>query len=710
MRVRRALTLVLAVVMTSPVTAVGQQNTPADTSKKTAPNTELPILPARRTTFTTDEGTWLSLDVSPDGKTIAFDLMGDLYTLPIAGGKATRITSGMGFDGQPRFSPDGKTIVFVSDRSGYENLWIIDVAGGEPRAITKDKDAQYLSPTWTPDGQYIVVSRTKTGILGSTYDLVMVNKDGGTGLQLTGPGTGVAPTGPPNPLVPPPYNNYLGASVSPDGRYIYAAVKRGGFKYDQMLTDRWQLGVYDRNTGQTYLRTSSLGGGMRPAISPDGKWLAYGSRIDAGTGLRLPELASGDEIWLARDIQRDDSSSRFTRDLLPGYAWMPDPRGVVITYGGKLWRLALPNGTASAIPFSVDVEIGMGPLVKFEYPMKDSVLDVKQIRNARPSPDGKQLVFSALDKLWLMDLPNGRPRRLTTGSSGEHSPAWSPDGRYVAYAVASHGAAWRRVLVRDVRTSQDLDDDLRGIKDSPPYRTADARGFFYVATDSVRAAAAGVPPRESGQRLLYHRVGRPQREDEVMFESVEHPSWRIEPSVSQEGQYLVIALRERTETRNRIYFVDLDNPKRPNLSAPLVKLFDTGDALYEFVASEGPIFFMRTSRNATRTRLVAVDINTPDERHWTPIVRETYDPLLAVRRVDDRFIAHRLHDAHSVLEIYGLDGERRGDIALPGAGTVAELDVSVFTAAPVDKAFTVVVEEVRVYARRPDAPTKPGGY
>jgi Tol biopolymer transport system component len=445
MRAGRVLTLVLAVVMSSPVAAVAQPSAAADTSKKTAPNTELPILPTRRTTFTTDEGTWLSLDVSPDGRTIVFDLTGDLYTLPIAGGKATRVTSGMGFDGQPRFSPDGKTIVFVSDRSGYENLWIVDVAGGDPRAITKDKDAQYLSPAWTPDGQYIVVSRTKTGILGSTYDLVLVNKDGGTGLQLTGPGTGAAPTGPPNPLVPPPYNNYLGASVSPDGRYIYASVKRGGFKYDQMLTDRWQLGVYDRNTGQTYLRTSSLGGGMRPAISPDGKWLAYGSRIDAGTGLRLRELASGDEIWLARDIQRDDSESRFTRDLLPGYAWTPDSRAVVITYGGKLWRLTLPNGTASAIPFSADIEIDMGPLVKFEYPMNDSVLDVKQIRNARPSPDGKRLVFSALDKLWLMDLPSGRPRRLTTGTAGEHSPAWSPDGRYVAYVTWTEqgGDIWR---------------------------------------------------------------------------------------------------------------------------------------------------------------------------------------------------------------------------------------------------------------------------
>src|SRR4051812_3281422 len=434
----------LALLCIAPLGAIRAQDKPADTSKKTAPNSDLPILPTRQAAFTTDEGTWMSLDVSPDGKTLVFDLVGDLYTLPIAGGKATRITSGTGFDGQPRFSPDGKSIVFVSDRSGYENLWSVEPSGANPRAITKDKDAQYISPAWTPDGKYIVVSRTKTGILGSTYDLVLVNKNGGTGIAITGKGTG-APSGPPDPLTPPPFNNYLGASVAPDNRYIYAAVKHGGFKYNQMLEDRWQLGVYDRKTGKTYQRTTTVGGAMRPALSPDGKWLAYASRLDNKTALRLRDLSSGDETFVARDIQRDDSESRYTRDLLPGYAWTPDSKAIVITYGGKLWSVAVPGGNATPIPFSADIQVDMGPLVKFEYPVDDSVLTVKQIRNARPSPNGKQLVFTALDKLYLMDLPNGRPHRLTTSTLGEHSPAWSPDGKFVAFVTWSEegGDIWR---------------------------------------------------------------------------------------------------------------------------------------------------------------------------------------------------------------------------------------------------------------------------
>jgi len=315
----RAILFAIAVCLALPATVSGQSK-PADITKKTAANTDLPILPARQAAFTTDEGTWISLDVAPDGKTIVFDLVGDLYRLPIGGGTATRITSGMGFDSQPRFSPDGRSIVFVSDRSGYENLWTIEPDGGNPHPITKDKDAQYISPAWTPDGKYIVVSRAKTGILGSKYDLVLVNKNGGTGIAITGKGS-AAPSGPPDPLIPPPFDNYLGASLAPSSRYIYAAVKRGGFKYNQMLHDRWQLGVYDRNTGKTYQRTTTVGGAMRPAVSPNGKWLAYASRLDNKTALRLRDLSSGDETWLARDIQRDDSESRYTRDLMPGYAW-----------------------------------------------------------------------------------------------------------------------------------------------------------------------------------------------------------------------------------------------------------------------------------------------------------------------------------------------------------------------------------------------------
>lgn len=170
-----ATALVLALLAPARASA---QAAPPDTAKKaTAPNSELPLIPTRPLKFTTDEGTWMSLDLSPDGKTIVFDILGDLYTVPMTGGEATRITSGSGFDGQPRFSPDGKAIVFVSDRSGSENLYTVSPDGSGLRPLTKGPNQAFISPDWTPDGQYVVVSKSA--------QLWLYHKDGGGGLRLT---------------------------------------------------------------------------------------------------------------------------------------------------------------------------------------------------------------------------------------------------------------------------------------------------------------------------------------------------------------------------------------------------------------------------------------------------------------------------------------------------------------------------------------------
>ncbi|MBK8249626.1 MAG: PD40 domain-containing protein [Gemmatimonadetes bacterium] len=370
------------------------------------------------------EGTWLSLDLSPDGRTIVFDLLGDLYTLPVTGGQATRITSGSGFDGQPRFSPDGRTIVFVSDRSGSENLYTVDPDGKNLKALTTGRGQAYISPDWAPDGEYIVVSRAG--------NLWLYHRNGGSGLRLTGqtpPATGGGPGGGGNAP-----SNFMGAAFAPDGRYIYAGARTGPAGYNQMMGSS-QVVLYDRETGRVATRTLNLGNAVRPAVSPDGKWLAYASRQMAVTGLKVRDLATGDERWVAMDIQRDDIESRGSRDLLPGYSWTPDSRAIVLAHHGKIWRLDVATGKQDPIPFTARVDQMLGELVAFEYPINDSLLTVRQIRGARPSPDGKRLVFSALDRLYIMDLPSGTPRRLTSGTEGEHAPVWSPDGRSIAYVT-----------------------------------------------------------------------------------------------------------------------------------------------------------------------------------------------------------------------------------------------------------------------------------
>jgi Tol biopolymer transport system component len=434
-------------------------------------NAELPLKPTRTASFTTSEGSWVSLDVSPDGRTLVFDLVGDLYTLPIAGGKATRITEGMAFDGQPRFSPDGKRIVYVSDRTGSDNLWIADADGKNARALTKMEKRQFVSPEWTPDGKYIIVSRNNS-LFAPVYDLYLYHVDGGSGIKMTGTSSGQNAQGqggggPPGGGGP---NNFVGAAFGDDERYVYVAARQGAGGYNQTSMG-WQVAVYDRETGELYQRTAALGSGMRPVVSPDGQWMVYATRDIDVTSLRLRDLETGDERWLARDVQRDDQESRFVRDLMPGMSFTPDSREVVTAHHGKLWRIAIADGRPTEIPFEADLAIGMGPLVRSPMQYDDSSLVVSQARNPRTSPDGKRLAFTALDKLWVMDLPNGTPRRLTNTASGvgEHDPAWSPDGRHIAFVTWTEtGGSLQRVRT-DGRGQPERLTDRAAFYEKPVY-------------------------------------------------------------------------------------------------------------------------------------------------------------------------------------------------------------------------------------------------
>jgi dipeptidyl aminopeptidase/acylaminoacyl peptidase len=174
-----ALAVSVAVVGTLASSLAAQTPAQNDSSVRAAARTSgLPLLTQRKLTFTTDEASWISLDVSPDGRTIAFDLLGDLYTIPVAGGTATRITSGTGWDQQPRYSPDGKQIAFISDRNGSKNVWIANADGTRPRILTKSERINFASPIWSADGQYVIAGRAG--------QLWTYNKDGGSGVHRHG--------------------------------------------------------------------------------------------------------------------------------------------------------------------------------------------------------------------------------------------------------------------------------------------------------------------------------------------------------------------------------------------------------------------------------------------------------------------------------------------------------------------------------------------
>ena len=213
-----------------------KKETKSDSTKKEKPKKkkDLPLESARKIHIQSKEGSWMSLDVSPDGKTIVFDLLGDLYLLPIAGGRAEPFTKGLAFDSHPRFSPDGKNILFISDRSGGENVWYYSLDKKDSLQVTKGNNDNHQSAEWTPDGQYIVTSKGRLAL-----KLWLYHKDGGGGAQL---------------ISKPDNLKTVESAFGPDGRYVWYAQRNGGWNYNAMMP-QYQLAVYDRERGETELKT-----------------------------------------------------------------------------------------------------------------------------------------------------------------------------------------------------------------------------------------------------------------------------------------------------------------------------------------------------------------------------------------------------------------------------------------------------------------------
>lgn len=392
-------------------------NNLVDTTKKDTAKysiyADLPLKPERMISFSTNEGTWMSVDVSPDGKTIAFDLMGDIYTIPVTGGKATPVTKGLAFDTHPRYSPDGKRLMFMSDRSGSENIWYIDFGKKDTVQVTKDRDQNFPSAAWTPDGNFIIAAKGRLEI-----KLWMLHKDAGTGLQL---------------IDAPPQLKTIDPAVSHEGRYIYFSQRTGPWNYNAQLP-QYSIGVYDRESAKTKTIAARYGSAFTPVLSKDGRWMVYGSRFEDKTGLVLRDLDSGDEKWLAFPVQRDDQESIATMGVLPGMAFTPDSKALIASFGGKIHRLPVDGSKATEIPFTADVNLDMGARLDFKYPISDTSHAIAtQLRDAVPSPDGKRIAFTALNRLYVMDYPKGSPKRITTNEFTEAQPAWSPDGSSLAF-------------------------------------------------------------------------------------------------------------------------------------------------------------------------------------------------------------------------------------------------------------------------------------
>ncbi len=299
-----------------------------------------------------------------------------------------------------------------------------------------------------------------------------------------------------------------------------------------------------------------------------------------------------------------------------------------------------------------------------------------------PRRDGGKYVYSRNDGLqnqsvlyWqpTLDAPPRvliDPNRLSSdGTVALTASDVSHDGRYFGYGTAAAGSDWNEFHVRSFVTGRDLPDRLRWIKFSGLSWTHDNRGFFYsrYPTPAGNALRAIV----KNQKLYYHRLGTAQTADRLVYARPDQPDWGLGGGVTEDGRYLVIYVSLGTDSRNRVYYMDLRSARRPQVHGTVVKLLDDFDATYDFVGNIGPVFYFRTNLDAPRSKLIAIDTRRPQRSAWRVIIPQGGDVLEGVSLIGGRLVTEYMHDAHSALAVYDTAGARVAEIALPTLGAVS---------------------------------------
>jgi len=637
----------------------------SDVRPRQAQGQTLPMTPMRHIDFTTHTGTWMSLDVSPDGKSLIFDMLGDIYRLDTQnGGKATPLRTGPAFDSQPVYSPDGQWIAFISDASGADNLWVMKADGSQARQISfGEDDTNLLSPEWAKDGRSVFLERYRPSYnayelwnytLDDTETLVVPvkgNPDPGRGQWLSS----------------------LGAVPSPDGKALVMARHTGPTDPDQR--DEWDIVRRDLASGkEDTLVTEPDGSGrarnpgayFRPVLSPDGHILAYAMRENNQTWLHLRDLASGADRTLGFPVTHDQLQANSWLDLIPRYSFSPDSKSLYLTLNGGFARVDVATGKAEPLPFTADLHLSLGALSRQVITEAAGPVHAHLIQAPQMSPDGKRVVFSALGGLYVMALDGAdAPRKLMTGAAPAYHPSWSPDGQRLVYVTwTAEGAGDIFTLAADgtgapQRVSRQSDyytypvftpdgrqivaersaqrDRLRLYMEFGALRTAALMRFPTAGGEGTTIGAplslGGRPTFEHGGSALDVQtdaglsridLSTGKRTDLV---SVLGPGWyfqdgpvsvdqlRLSPDgkwiLAQVAQQLHLVAMPKATTDGKEPVVDLGDPKLPHR-----RLTSAGADFFEWSADGQRITYALGSTFYVRD-LKDVALNAPDHPAWT---------------------------------------------------------------------------------------------
>ena len=376
--------------------------------------------------LSTDEGTWMNIDISPEGNEIIFDMLGDIYIIPMSGGDAKALRSGLAFEVQPRFSPDGKFISFTSDSGGGDNIWVMKRDGSDAHQVTNEDFRLLNNAVWSADGNYLIARKhfTAQRSLGAG-EIWMYHKSGGSGLQLTKRKNDQQDVNEP--------------SASSDGKYVYydEDVFPGGFfQYNKNPNQQiYAIKRYDFATGETQNITGGPGGAASPQVSRDGKKLAFVKRVREKSVLYVHDLQTGEEKPVYDELNKDQQEAWAIFGIYPDFNWTPDNTAIIIWAKGKIKKIELSTLKVSDIPFKVNNTIKIADALHFKNDAFKEEFTSKVIRHAITSPDGKKLAFNAAGYVWQKELPNGTPQRITNGVDLEFEPAFSPNGNELAYVT-----------------------------------------------------------------------------------------------------------------------------------------------------------------------------------------------------------------------------------------------------------------------------------
>ena len=399
-----------------------------------------PPYPLHDVTINTTETTWSSLDVAPDGEYFLFDMLGDIYKADLDGGNATPLTQDFAWNIHPAISPDGSKIAFISDRGGVSNVWVMDANGGNLRQVTKEKNNTIHSPKWSPDGEYIVVTKGITSTRSiPAGEIWIYHHSGGSGLPIKERVSGKREQ-----------NNITDPVFSHDGNYIYYTQSTsGGYRFDynrDPLEGIFAITRFDRTTGEEDRVISGTGGAVVPTPSPDGKYIAFLRRVKYDTALFIKDLATGEETLLTRDMERDMQEGFGVEGYYAYFDWTPDSKAIVYWAGGKFHKLNIKDQSVDTIDIAVEAKLQYADALRFDVDVAPDTFNVKMIRWSQKSPDGKSVLFQALGKLYVKDLKSGKARRLTRQDEhDEYYPRYSADGKRIIYTT------WNDQKLGDVR-------------------------------------------------------------------------------------------------------------------------------------------------------------------------------------------------------------------------------------------------------------------